>query len=104
MTAPEPHPRAHRTQTPPYVSPRDVIRIPREVAVCPTCGRYLTAQIEEWTVDDGVPTRGGVSVECSGSDHPDAPETRQPYVYWLEPRERATAYVRTFCRIRREER
>lgn len=91
-------------QTPPLVGPNDVIRIPREVAVCPTCGRYLMAMVEEWTVDDGVPTRSGVRVECSASDHPNAPETKMPYVYWAEPRQRATAYVRTFCRVRKAER
>lgn len=92
------------TQTPRFIGPGEHVRIPREVAVCPTCHSYLVAHVEEWTVDDGLPTRGGVYVLCSRSDHPDAIETREPWVYWIEPRERATAYVRTFCRIRKQDR
>lgn len=90
--------------TPRYVRTGEAIRIPREVATCPTCGRYLVAWIEEYESETGLPTRGGVLVSCSRSDHATAVETRQPWVYWVEPRERAMAYVRTFCRIHRGDR
>jgi hypothetical protein len=91
-------------QTPRFIRPGEHVRIPREVAICPTCGRALVAHAEEWTVDDGVPTRGGVYVECSRSAHPNAMETREPWRYWEEPRARAIAYVRLFCRIRKADR
>ncbi len=78
------------------------IKVPLAVARCPTCGRRVWLEVEEWEErpdGTGIPTSGGVIAHCTRSYHEGAEETRHPYIYWLPVREKVYEWARAHVRV-----
>jgi hypothetical protein len=41
--------------------------VPKDVCVCPECGGKLMAESMEWIEETGMPTIGGLTVDCKNS-------------------------------------
>ena len=86
----------------------DIIRIPREVAVCPYCGGELIARPEAWSEnDDGIWEAQESGLDCVTEPELDpanestveewddwiARHTYMPYVYWLPVDMKVTKWI-----------
>jgi hypothetical protein len=39
--------------------------VPKNVAVCPECGRELTARAMQWDAETGLPHASAIEIQCS---------------------------------------
>lgn len=81
------------------------IKVPLDVARCPTCGRRVWLEVEEWEElpdGTGIPTDGGVIAHCTRSYHEGAEETRHPYVWWLPIRQKVYHWARENVRVMKD--
>lgn len=74
------------------------MKVPRDVATCPTCSRTLELEVEEWDTDTGIPTETGVHPYCLRL-HPNSEETRMPYVYWMPIQQRVYRWACEHVRV-----
>lgn len=75
------------------------MKVPRDIATCPTCNGTLWLDIEVWEDETGVPLEEGCAVTCTRSQHSGTMETQMPYIYWLPINVKVAAWARQNVRI-----
>jgi hypothetical protein len=85
----------NRTATLPGVGLNDLLYggncpVPKTVAVCPECGGNLHVESGEWVEETGVPTSGGLHVDC---EH----EETERHRYWQSDWQSIIDAVEKWC-------
>jgi hypothetical protein len=86
-----------------YLRRRRAVDLPERFQ-CPDCGGRVFAEIDEWEVDGGRPTREGVNVFCSEEwealmEERDVPYHRNWFSDWFPLQQRAIGFVRRRVRV-----
>ena len=83
--------------------PRNVLEVPKDIAVCPYCRAAISMDVDEWDAETGAPTEAGVHLWCTAVSVDDWDEvdrhTRMPYVYWLPVGVRVYQAFARYCRV-----
>jgi hypothetical protein len=64
--------------------------VPKTVAVCPECGGALHVESIEWIEETGIPTSGGLSVDCEN-------EENERHRYWQSDWQSIINAVEKWC-------
>lgn len=95
------------------IDPNDMQSVPKDIAVCPECHGALSAEIDAWETDTGIPSNEGIRVTCDAEeeafwtaiDAEEEPEWEHRWWQgeWIGTIDKVTRWAQANLRIKSEE-